>query len=217
MVDAGSLALWGASALSGTYLRARGLLRRSYADCLLFYKGYHALQSHRIANTLWKRGQRVLALTLQSRISEARARAPARICALARRPRSVLHARACRSAGAFSFTAHTPLMACLRGCQARAASKAAAPVLTVRRNGLITSPCASPFFGKRCLTWTSTRLRRWAREFCWTTARAWSLAKPPWSATRRVAVPLDTAFCSHSEHSQPQLSTHLPADTVKRF
>ncbi len=37
---------------------------------LLFFKGYHAIQSYRIAHWLWERGRRVLALTLQSRISE---------------------------------------------------------------------------------------------------------------------------------------------------
>eukprot|EP00897_Mesotaenium_endlicherianum_P001801 jgi/Mesen1/1649/ME000135S00644 len=34
-------------------------------------QGYHALQSYRIAHALWNRGQRVLALALQSRISES--------------------------------------------------------------------------------------------------------------------------------------------------
>ncbi|CAI5964702.1 unnamed protein product [Closterium sp. NIES-65] len=43
---------------------------RSYSNALLYYKGYHALQSYRIAHALWNRGQRILALALQSRISE---------------------------------------------------------------------------------------------------------------------------------------------------
>lgn len=43
---------------------------RTYADCLLFFKGYHSLQVYRIANALWRRDQRVMALTLQSRVSE---------------------------------------------------------------------------------------------------------------------------------------------------
>eukprot|EP00252_Welwitschia_mirabilis_P020382 TRINITY_DN4996_c0_g1_i1.p1 TRINITY_DN4996_c0_g1~~TRINITY_DN4996_c0_g1_i1.p1 ORF type:complete len:490 (-),score=90.84 TRINITY_DN4996_c0_g1_i1:344-1813(-) len=43
---------------------------RSYSWALLYLKGYHALQSYRVAHALWVRGQRVLALALQSRISE---------------------------------------------------------------------------------------------------------------------------------------------------
>ncbi|KAH9298256.1 hypothetical protein KI387_029938, partial [Taxus chinensis] len=43
---------------------------RSYSWALLYLKGYHASQSYRIAHALWNRGQRVLALALQSRISE---------------------------------------------------------------------------------------------------------------------------------------------------
>ncbi|KAH6554823.1 hypothetical protein KP509_1Z304300 [Ceratopteris richardii] len=43
---------------------------RSYSSALLYLKGYHALQSYRVANALWNRGQKVLALALQSRISE---------------------------------------------------------------------------------------------------------------------------------------------------
>lgn len=35
-------------------------------------QGYHALQSYRIAHALWNRGQQILALALQSRISEVR-------------------------------------------------------------------------------------------------------------------------------------------------
>ncbi len=41
-----------------------------YSSALLFYKGYHALQTHRIAHTLWHRNQKVMARTLQSRVSE---------------------------------------------------------------------------------------------------------------------------------------------------
>ncbi|KAI5055245.1 hypothetical protein GOP47_0030390 [Adiantum capillus-veneris] len=43
---------------------------RSYSSALLYLKGYHALQSYRVAHVLWNRGQMVLALALQSRISE---------------------------------------------------------------------------------------------------------------------------------------------------
>lgn len=42
----------------------------TYSAALLYYKGYHALQAYRIAHTLWRRGQKVLALALQSRVSE---------------------------------------------------------------------------------------------------------------------------------------------------
>lgn len=42
----------------------------SYCSALLYLKGYHALQSYRIAHALWSKGRKVLALALQSRISE---------------------------------------------------------------------------------------------------------------------------------------------------
>lgn len=37
----------------------------AYSSALLYYKGYHALQTHRIAHGLWGRGQQVLARSLQ--------------------------------------------------------------------------------------------------------------------------------------------------------
>lgn len=37
---------------------------------LIFFQGYHSLQSYRIAHALWNKGRKVLALALQSRISE---------------------------------------------------------------------------------------------------------------------------------------------------
>jgi serine acetyltransferase len=43
---------------------------RGYSQALLYYKGYHALQTQRIAHALWNRGQRVMASALHSRISE---------------------------------------------------------------------------------------------------------------------------------------------------
>ncbi|ERM96141.1 serine acetyltransferase 2 isoform X1 [Amborella trichopoda] len=43
---------------------------RSYSWALLYLKGYHSLQSYRVAHALWNRGRKVLALALQSRISE---------------------------------------------------------------------------------------------------------------------------------------------------
>lgn len=43
---------------------------RGYSSPFLYFKGYHALQSYRIAHHLWKQGRQPLALQLQSRISE---------------------------------------------------------------------------------------------------------------------------------------------------
>ncbi|XP_020217385.1 serine acetyltransferase 2 isoform X2 [Cajanus cajan] len=42
----------------------------SYCSAVLYMKGYHALQVHRIAHALWHQGRKVLALALQSRVSE---------------------------------------------------------------------------------------------------------------------------------------------------
>lgn len=42
----------------------------SYSWPLLYLKGYHSLQSYRVAHALWNQGRKVLALALQSRISE---------------------------------------------------------------------------------------------------------------------------------------------------
>ncbi|GAV89472.1 Hexapep domain-containing protein/SATase_N domain-containing protein [Cephalotus follicularis] len=42
----------------------------SYCSALLYLKGYHSLQSYRVAHALWNQGRKVLALALQSRISE---------------------------------------------------------------------------------------------------------------------------------------------------
>jgi serine O-acetyltransferase len=41
-----------------------------FSQPLLFFKGYHALQSQRISHQLWHNGRKTLALYLQSRISE---------------------------------------------------------------------------------------------------------------------------------------------------
>lgn len=38
---------------------------------LLYFKGFHAIQAHRLANSLWQAGRRDLALWIQSRSSEA--------------------------------------------------------------------------------------------------------------------------------------------------
>lgn len=41
-----------------------------YTQCILYFKGFQAVQSQRIAHWLWKKGRKALALALQSRISE---------------------------------------------------------------------------------------------------------------------------------------------------
>jgi serine O-acetyltransferase len=43
---------------------------RNYCIPLLFFKGFHAIQSYRVAHYYWTSGRDVLALYLQSRISE---------------------------------------------------------------------------------------------------------------------------------------------------
>lgn len=42
----------------------------TYSGALLYFKGYHAIQTHRIGHVLWNEGRKVLALALQARISE---------------------------------------------------------------------------------------------------------------------------------------------------
>lgn len=42
----------------------------SYTHCLLSFKGFLAIQSHRIAHKLWSNGRQVLALLIQNRVSE---------------------------------------------------------------------------------------------------------------------------------------------------
>ena len=69
----------GGASLVRRFSTARAFQRRlrlqdpactSYSQALLYYKGFHAIQTHRIAHALWKRGQRVMAMALQSRMSE---------------------------------------------------------------------------------------------------------------------------------------------------
>ncbi len=43
---------------------------RSHLEPLLYYKGFHAIATHRIAHTLWHTGRHMLALMLQSICSE---------------------------------------------------------------------------------------------------------------------------------------------------
>jgi serine O-acetyltransferase len=42
----------------------------SYVDAFLFYKGFHALESYRVAHWMWGQGRKAMALFLQSRISQ---------------------------------------------------------------------------------------------------------------------------------------------------
>lgn len=51
-------------------VRDRDPACRGYSQPLLFFKGFHALQSHRIAHWLWNQGRAPLALYLQSCVSE---------------------------------------------------------------------------------------------------------------------------------------------------
>jgi serine O-acetyltransferase len=39
-------------------------------DAFLFYKGFHALESYRVAHWLWQQGRKAMGLFLQSRISQ---------------------------------------------------------------------------------------------------------------------------------------------------
>ncbi|MBW3540466.1 MAG: serine O-acetyltransferase [Planctomycetes bacterium] len=51
-------------------VRERDPASHGYWQPFLYFKGFHALQSYRIAHQLWQDGRRGLALHLQSRISE---------------------------------------------------------------------------------------------------------------------------------------------------
>jgi len=53
--------------LSAVYQRDPAAQR--YMDALLYYKGFHALQTHRIAHRFWREGRKDFALYLQSRAS----------------------------------------------------------------------------------------------------------------------------------------------------
>ncbi len=41
-----------------------------YTQCLLYFKGFQAVQCHRVAHHLWTHGRKALALAIQSRVSE---------------------------------------------------------------------------------------------------------------------------------------------------
>jgi serine O-acetyltransferase len=51
-------------------VRERDPTVRDFAQPLLYFKGFHALQSYRVAHWLWTEGRTTLALFFQSRISE---------------------------------------------------------------------------------------------------------------------------------------------------
>ncbi|KAI8008237.1 hypothetical protein LOK49_LG07G03492 [Camellia lanceoleosa] len=42
----------------------------SYVHCFLNFKGFLAIQAHRVAHKLWTRGRKILALLIQNRVSE---------------------------------------------------------------------------------------------------------------------------------------------------
>lgn len=50
--------------------RTRDPAARGYAQPFLYYKGFHALQTHRVAHALWMQERHVLAAHLQNRVSE---------------------------------------------------------------------------------------------------------------------------------------------------
>lgn len=52
-------------------VRHRDAACKSYSTPLLYFKGFHAIESYRMAHWLWVHGRIAMALALQSRISEA--------------------------------------------------------------------------------------------------------------------------------------------------
>jgi serine O-acetyltransferase len=51
-------------------VEARDPACKSFLQPFLYFKGFHALQSHRVAHWLWQQGRHTLAFHLQSRVSE---------------------------------------------------------------------------------------------------------------------------------------------------
>lgn len=51
-------------------VRDRDPASRGFSEPFLYFKGFHALQSYRVAHSLWKQGRQELAIHLQSRIAE---------------------------------------------------------------------------------------------------------------------------------------------------
>lgn len=50
--------------------RTRDPAARGYAQPFLYYKGFHSLQTHRVAHALWQQERHALAAHLQNRVSE---------------------------------------------------------------------------------------------------------------------------------------------------
>lgn len=50
--------------------RQRDPAVKNYSTAILYFKGFHALQAHRMGHWLWNQGRKSLALFLQSRVSE---------------------------------------------------------------------------------------------------------------------------------------------------
>jgi len=67
---AGDRAILAAAAADLSAIRTRDPAAESYLTPFLYYKGFHALEWHRIAHWLWGEGRRDLAHFLQSRASE---------------------------------------------------------------------------------------------------------------------------------------------------
>jgi serine O-acetyltransferase len=67
---AGDPAILAAVAADLVAIRTRDPAAESYLTPFLYYKGFHALEWHRIGHWLWSRGRRELAHFLQSRVSE---------------------------------------------------------------------------------------------------------------------------------------------------
>jgi serine O-acetyltransferase len=63
-------AILAAAAADLVAARTRDPAAESYMAPFLYYKGFHALQAHRIGHFLWRTGRRDLARYLQSRVSE---------------------------------------------------------------------------------------------------------------------------------------------------
>jgi serine O-acetyltransferase len=67
---AGDPAIIAAAIADLVAIRTRDPAAENYLKPFLYYKGFHALQWHRIGHWLWHAGRRELAYLLQSRVSE---------------------------------------------------------------------------------------------------------------------------------------------------
>lgn len=165
----------------------------SYSQALLYYKGYHAIQTHRIAHALWARGQKVMAVALQSRMSEVRVMCVAGegfgwigwwvLVPEAWSPSSVdLSWLAAGRDAAVSCTCwinSTTLYIVVKcTCTQQPFPRCMGQH---HRNPRLLAPCLlpplpaslPPFISSRCLLWTSTLQPALAGASCLITARAW--------------------------------------------